>query len=66
MQARVQTRALQRKVKLWNPISKPLAFAGVMTSKATELGANERLEKLAEHRQPVFRGKHVDLEASTT
>ncbi|CAK0885568.1 unnamed protein product, partial [Prorocentrum cordatum] len=53
------------KVQLWNPISKRLVLSGVKASEGTVLGPNERLEKLVEHWQPVFQGKHVDLGAAS-
>ncbi|CAK0903885.1 unnamed protein product [Prorocentrum cordatum] len=60
-QARAQSHALQRKIKFWNPISKRLVLAGVKTSVGTVMGPKDRLQKLAEHWQPVFEGRQIDL-----
>ncbi|CAK0887921.1 unnamed protein product, partial [Prorocentrum cordatum] len=60
-QARGQTQALHRKLKLWNPLSKRLVLTGVKTSEGTVTGPNGRIKKLVEHWQPVFEGKPVDL-----
>ncbi|CAK0799695.1 unnamed protein product, partial [Prorocentrum cordatum] len=61
-QARAQSHALQRKIKLWNPISKRLVLTGVKTSVGTVMGPKDRLQKLVEHWQPVFEGKQIDLD----
>ncbi|CAK0907259.1 unnamed protein product, partial [Prorocentrum cordatum] len=62
-QARAQSRALQRKIKLWSPISKRLVLTGgAKTSVGTVMGPKNRLQRLVEHWQPVFEGKQIDLE----
>eukprot|EP00959_Pyramimonas_sp_CCMP1952_P422675 8854214-Pyramimonas_sp.AAC.1 len=51
-QARARPRALQWKIKLWNPIGKRLILTGVQTSAGIVLGPKDRLQKLVEHWQP--------------
>ncbi|CAK0837231.1 unnamed protein product [Prorocentrum cordatum] len=54
--------ALQRKIRLWSPISKRLALTGVKTSVGAVTGPTDGPQKLVEHWQPVSRGKNVDIE----